>query len=85
MTRAISRVDMPFALSSRIAVRCAWLSILCFLFLSDSFGHPAEFPACAFDPVLCLLLLPAVHLRQSFGEPPAGAVQDRNGHLQITL
>jgi hypothetical protein len=59
--------------------------MLCFLFLSDSFRHPAEFPACAFDPVLRLLLLLAVHLRQGFGEPPAGAVQDRNNHFQIAL
>jgi len=59
--------------------------MLCFLFLSDSFRHPAEFPARAFDPVLCLLLLLAVHLRQGFGKPPAGAVQDRIRHLQVTL
>jgi hypothetical protein len=59
--------------------------MLRFLFLSDSFRHPVEFPARAFDPALRLFLLPAVHLRQGFGEPPAGAMQDGNRHLQVAL
>jgi hypothetical protein len=32
-----------------------------------------------------LFLLRAAHLRQGFGEPPAGATQDGNRHLQIAL
>jgi hypothetical protein len=55
------------------------------LFLFDSFRHPVELPARAFDPALHLLLLFAAHLRQSFREPPAGAAQDGRGHLQIAL
>ena len=84
-TRAISRLLTPFALSSRIAVRCAWLSMLGFLFLSDSCRHPVQFPARTFDLALRLFLLRAIHLRQGFGEPPAGAMQDGNRHLQIAL
>jgi hypothetical protein len=55
------------------------------LFLSDSRRHPVQFPARAFDLALCLFLTYAIHLRQGFGEPPAGATQDGNRHLQITL
>src|ERR1039457_6016299 len=84
-TRAISRLLTPFALSSRIAVRCAWLSMWSFPFLSDSRRHPVQFPARAFDLALRLFLLPAVHLRQGFGEPPAGAMQDGDGHLQFAI
>jgi hypothetical protein len=56
-----------------------------FLFLSDARRHPVQFPARAFDPALCLFLLPAIHLRQGFGEPPAGAMQNGNCHLQFAL
>src|SRR5947209_7624489 len=84
-TRAISCLLTPFALSSRIAVRCAWLSIFRFLFLSDSCHHPVEFSARAFDLAPRLCLSPAIHLRQGFGEPPAGATQDGNHHLQVLL
>jgi hypothetical protein len=55
------------------------------LFLSDARRHPVEFAASAFHPVLRLFLLPAVHLRQGFGKPPAGALQNGNRHLQIAL
>jgi len=55
------------------------------LFLSDSLRHPVEFAARAFHPALRLFLLPDVHLRQGFGKPPAGAMQDGNRHLQIAL
>jgi hypothetical protein len=55
------------------------------LFLSDSRRHPVQFPACAFDLVLRLFLAPAVHLRQSFGQPPAGATQDGNRYLQVAF
>src|ERR1700693_2688093 len=84
-TRAISRLPTPLALSSRIAVRCAWLSMLGCLFLSDSCRHPVEFAARVFDLALGLLLLPVVHLRQSLGEPPAGAMKDGNRHLQFAV
>jgi hypothetical protein len=84
-TRAISFLLTPFALSSRIAVRCAWLSMLGFLFLSDSFRHPVEFATCACDPGLQLFLLPAIHLRQSLGEPPVSATQDGTRHLQFAI
>src|SRR6266566_1427653 len=84
-TRAISCLLTPFALSSRIALRCAWLSMSGFLFLSDPFRHPVQFSARIFDPALRLLLLPAVHLRQGFGESAAGAMQDGGGHLQVAL
>ncbi|MCX6631634.1 MAG: hypothetical protein NTW28_28830, partial [Candidatus Solibacter sp.] len=82
-TCAISRLLTPFALSSRIAVRWAWLSICRSLLLSDSFHHPRQFPPRVFDLPLCLLLLQTSHLRQSGGEPAAGATQDGHRHLQI--
>src|ERR1035438_8713448 len=44
-TCAISCLLTPCALSSRIAVRCAWLSMFPFLLLSDSVRHPRQFPA----------------------------------------
>jgi len=56
-----------------------------FLFLSDSFRHPVEFAARIFDPDLRLLLLAAVHLRQGFGKPSAGAMQDGNYHFQFAI
>jgi hypothetical protein len=56
-----------------------------FLFLSDSFRHPVQFPARTFDLALRLLLLCGVHLRQSFVEPAAGATQNGKRHLQIAL
>jgi len=59
--------------------------MLGFLFLSDSRRHPVEFPARAFDVALRLFLSRAIHLRQGFGEPPAGAMQDGNRHLQFAL
>ena len=55
------------------------------LFLSDARRHPVQLAARAFDLSLCLFLLRASHLRQSFGEPPAGATQDGNGHFQVAL
>jgi hypothetical protein len=54
-----------------------------FLFLSDSFRHPVQFTARAFDGVLCLLLLRRGHLRQGVGEPAAGTTQNGQRHLQI--
>ena len=66
-TRSVREISCrlaPFACSSRIAVRCAWLSMSRFLFLSDSFRHSVQFTAGAFDPALRLLLLHRVHLRQ---------------------
>jgi len=56
-----------------------------FLFLSDSFPHPVQFPAGTFDLALRLLLLVRVHLRQSFGEPAAGTPHHGKRHLQIAL
>jgi hypothetical protein len=56
-----------------------------FLFLSDSFRHPAEFAARAFDRALRLLLLRDVHLRQGLDEPPVGPTQNGERHLQIAL
>ena len=44
-----------------------------------------QFPARVFHLPLRLFLLRASHLRQSFGEPPAGAMQDGDRHLQIAL
>jgi len=84
-TRALSRLLTPFAFSSRIVVRCVWLSMSRFLFLSDSCRHPVEFPARAFDLAFRLFLLRAGHLRQGFGQSPAGSMQDGNRHLQIAL
>jgi hypothetical protein len=56
-----------------------------FLLLSDSCRHPRQLPARVFDLPLCLLLLHASHLRQSCGEPAAGAMQNGHRHLQIAL
>ena len=84
-TRAISCLLTPFALSSRIALRCAWLSLFRFLFLSDSFRHPVQFPARAFDLALRLLPLCRIHLRQCFAESAAGAAHNGQRHLQIPL
>jgi len=58
-----------------------WLS----LFLSDARRHPLQLAARAFDLSLCVFLLRASHLRQSFGQPPAGATQDGQRHLQVAL
>jgi hypothetical protein len=55
------------------------------LFLFDSRRHPVEFPARVFELALRLFLLRAGHLRQGFGEPPAGATQDGDSHIQIAL
>src|ERR1035441_1257111 len=83
--RSISRLLTPFALSSRIAVRWAWLSMFRLLLLFDSRRHPHQFPARVFNLALRLFLLRAGHLRQGFGEPPAGATQDGDSHIQIAL
>jgi hypothetical protein len=56
-----------------------------FLLLSDSFRHPRQFPARAFDLALCLFLLRTRHLRQRFGQPPSATTQDRDRHIQIAL
>ena len=56
-----------------------------FLFFSDARRHPLQFPARAFDLALRLFLLPAIHLRQGCGEPPAGAMQDGHRHLQFAI
>jgi hypothetical protein len=56
-----------------------------FLFLSDPFRHPVQFPADTFDFALCLLFLCGVHLRQCFGEPAAGTPQNGQRHLQIAF
>src|SRR5450759_2666683 len=80
-TCPISRLLTSFALSSRIAVRCAWLSMFRLLFLFDSRRHPHQFPARVFELALRLFLLRAGHLRQGLGEPPAGATQDGDSHI----
>jgi hypothetical protein len=54
-----------------------------FLFLSDSFRHPAEFPAGAFNAALRLPLLGAIHLRQGFRKLSADAAQNGKSSLQI--
>jgi len=59
--------------------------MLGFLFLSDSRRHPLQFLARACDLALRLFLAPIIHLRQGCGEPPAGATQDGNRHLQVAL
>jgi hypothetical protein len=56
-----------------------------FLFLSDLFRHPVQFPARTFDLALRPRLLCGVHLRQSFVEPAAGATKNGKCHLQIAL
>src|SRR5947209_6133937 len=84
-TRAISCLLTPFALSSRIAVRCAWLSMFRLLLPSDSVRHPRQFPARIFHLALCLFLLRSSHLRQRFGKPSSGATQDGDHHVQIAL
>jgi hypothetical protein len=55
------------------------------LFLSDSSFHPVQFAPRAFHLALHLFLVLAVHLRQRFGKPAAGTLQDGNRHLQIAL
>jgi hypothetical protein len=55
------------------------------LFLSDSLLHPVQFAPRTFQLALHLFLPLAVHLRQRFGEPPAGTLQDGHRHLQIVL
>jgi hypothetical protein len=54
-------------------------------FLSDSFRHSVEFPARSFHLTLRLFLLQASHLRQRFGKPLSGAMQDGDHHIQIAL
>jgi hypothetical protein len=62
-------------------VRCDWLSIFSFLLSSDSLRHPRQLPPRVFDLALRLFLLRASHLRQRFGEPPSGTMQNRKRHL----
>src|ERR1035437_1029278 len=86
-TRAISRLLTPFALSSRIAVRCAWLNML-LLLLWDSPGQTAKLVFHAFDLAPRCFALPAIHLQAQRAprrarQPPGGAVHDRCRHLQI--
>jgi hypothetical protein len=59
--------------------------MLWLLFLSDSFRHPAEFPAGTFHGALRLGLLRAVHHRQGFAESSSGTAQNGKRHLQIAL
>jgi hypothetical protein len=54
-----------------------------FLFLSDSFRHPVEFAANAFQLTLRLFLLLDVHLRQCFSESPTGSMHQGKRHLQF--
>jgi len=56
-----------------------------FFLLFHSLRHPLQFAPCLSDPVVHLVQLLAVHLRQGFGEPPAGAFNDGHRHLQIAL
>src|ERR1700686_2984532 len=65
---AISRRLTPLAWSSRIVVRCAWLSMFWFLFCLDSLAHSIQFAARAFDRVLRLLLLAGIHSGHGCGE-----------------
>ena len=55
------------------------------MFLSDARRHAVEFAARAFDLALRLFLSRAIHFRQGFAEPPAGATQDGNRHFQVAL
>src|ERR1019366_7009268 len=84
-TCAFSCLLTPCALSSRLAVRCAWLNMFPFPPLSDSVRQPRQFPARIFHLALRLFLLRTSHLRQRFGKPPSGATQDGDHHVQIAL
>jgi hypothetical protein len=44
-----------------------------------------ELPAGILKAVSCLLLLPAIHLRQGGREPAADTLQEGDGHLRIPL
>src|SRR5271166_1731448 len=83
--RAISRMLTRCELISKIAVRCAWLSMFVLLFLLHSCGDAMELPAGTLKAVLRLLLLLAIHLRQGGAEPTAHTLQEGDGHLQIQL
>ena len=79
--RAISRLLTPWALSSRIVVRCAWLNML---LLWDSPGQTTElvFHALNLEPRRFALL--AIHLRNDRArQSPGSAVHNRRRHLQI--
>jgi hypothetical protein len=54
-----------------------------FLLLFHPRCHPVELLARAFHLAVRLFPLLAVHLRQRFGQPAGGALQDGGGHLQI--
>src|SRR5581483_10699085 len=82
-TRAISRVGAPFALSSRIAVLCAWLNMLVCSLPSESLRDAVQLAPRAFHLPLRLFPLLRIHIAQCFAQPPAGAAQDGGGHLQI--
>ena len=72
---------MPLAFSSRIVVRCDWLSMISFHPLRDAL----QFPARTLDVALRLLLLFAGHLRYGFGQAPASPAQNRSRGLQFAL
>jgi hypothetical protein len=59
--------------------------MLGFPLLSDSFRHPVQLPAGGLDLALRLFLLRAIHLSYSPCEAAVGALQNSDGHRQVTL
>jgi hypothetical protein len=55
------------------------------LFLSDPMGNAIEFTLHVFDSPPYLLLLPGIHLRQSFGELVAETAEDDRCRLKVPL
>jgi hypothetical protein len=56
-----------------------------FLLLSDARRHAVQFVPRIGNLALRLFLLWACHLRQGFGEPPAGAFEDGCRHFQFVF
>ena len=54
-----------------------------FLLRSYSFGHAGQLPARPLDCLLRLSQALAVHFPQRHIDPPAGALQNGGGHIQI--
>ena len=48
-------------------------------------GDALQLTLRVFDPVQCLLLLPGIHLWQSFGKMAANPMQDGRCYIKISL
>jgi hypothetical protein len=75
----------PCEFISRIALRCACVSMSALLLLFQSRCYPVEFAPRTLDPLSRLLLLWLLHLRQRCTHPATDALEKCDGHIEIPL